>query len=336
MITSVTQIIVGFSIVAAPILLTAYLFYLREMSKSTVGRIACVALLTSMVGMQIYHWFFLQQAVEPFDHRWYVMFQLVTPPAFYFFSREVLVPGSTRSPLNLLHLLPLLASPFLPLSWIPPLAFVAGAAYSIWFAMYVFGLRRHVRRYTFELFFFCYFAVLAIVMLVLAVSAQQLGTNVFYNAYALFTGGTFVLVVATMIWFPQTLVDISDAAKLAYATSTLNGVDIVQKLAALRRSMEEEKIYQDEELNLGRVADAVELTPHQLSELINTQFGHGFSRYIREQRVAEAKRLLRMDQSASVLSIGLATGFRSQSNFYAAFREITGESPGAFRKRNDK
>lgn len=319
--------------VAAPILLVAYLFYLREMSKSTVGRVACVALLVSMLGMQTYHWVFLQQAVEPFEHRLYVMFQLVTPPAFYFFSREVLVPGSTRSPLNVLHLVPLLASPFLPLRWIPVLAFVAGAAYSAWFAMYVFGLRRHVRRYTFELFFFCFFAVLAVVMLVLAVSAQQLGTDVFYSAYALFTGVTFILVVATMIWFPQTLVDISDAAKLAYTTSTLNGVDLDHKLTALRRCMEEEKIYQDEDLNLGRVADAVELTPHQLSELINTQFGHGFSRYIREQRVSEAKRLLSTERSASVLSIGLATGFRSQSNFYAAFREIVGESPGAFRKR---
>ena len=304
------------------------------MSKSLIGRIACVALLGSMFCLQVYHWNFLQSGIDPFAHRVYVLLQLATPPSFYFFSREVLVPGSTKSPLNLLHLVPLLASPFVALNLIPPFAFVVGAAYSIWFAVYVFGLRRHVRRYAFELFFFSYFAVLAIVMLVLAASVQQIGTEVFYIAYALFTGGTFVLVVAVMIWFPQLLVDISDAAKLTYATSTLSGVDVDAKLAALRRCMDEDKVYQNENLNLGTLAEAVELTPHQLSELINTQFGHGFSRYIREERVAEAKRLLQKDHSASVLSIGLTTGFRSQSNFYVAFREITGESPGAFRKRS--
>lgn len=331
---SVVQVFVGFSFLAAPILLVAYLFFLRDMGKSLVGRIACVALLTAMFGMQAYHWLHLQGITDPFEHRLYVTLQLLTPPAFYFFSREVLVPGSTRSPFNLLHLMPLLASPLAPLKAIPVFGFIVGAGYSIWFAMYVFGLRRHVRRYTFELFFFCYFAVLAIVMLVLAVSAEQFGSGVFYSTYAVFTGATFVLVMATMIWFPETLIDISDAAKLAYATSTLKGVDIDEKLAVLKRCMDDDKIYQNENLNLNLLAEAVGLTAHQLSELINTRFGHGFSRFIREHRVAEAQRLLRSEPSASVLSIGMTCGFRSQSNFYTAFRELTGESPGAFRKRS--
>lgn len=303
------------------------------MSKSRLGRAAAIALLGCMFALQICHWQFLQSGVELFEWRGYVLLQLATPPAFFFFCREVLVPGSTQSPLHLLHAVPLAISPFIRLELIPPIAFVLGAGYSIWFAMYVFGLRRHVHRYLFELFFAVYFAVLAIVMLVLATSVKQLGPDTFYIAYALFSGSSFILIIAVMIWYPHVLVDISDAAKLAYATSTLSGVDVDTKLAALHKSMDEEKIYQNENLNLSMLAEAVELTPHQLSELINTQFGYGFSRFVREQRVAEARRLLTEDQTASVLSIGLTTGFRSQSNFYAAFREITGESPGAFRKR---
>lgn len=333
MITPVTQVVVGFSILAAPILLIAYLFYLPDTAKSRLGRAAAIALLGCMLALQIHHWLFLQSGIELFEYRSYVVLQLATPPAFFLFCREVLVPGSTSSPWHLLHLAPLAVSPFVEIEIVPPLAFVLGAGYSIWFAMYVFGLRRHVHRYLFELFFAIYFAVLAIVMLVLATSVQQIGTEVFYISYALFSGASFVLVVAVMIWYPHVLVDISDAAKLAYATSTLGGVDVDAKLAKLQKCMDDDKMYQNENLNLNMLAESVDLTAHQLSELINTRFGYGFSRYVREQRVAEARRLLMEDDTASVLSIGLTTGFRSQSNFYAAFREITGESPGAFRKR---
>lgn len=336
MITSLTLTLVGFSIVAAPILLVAYLFFLRDMGKSRLGYIACIALLLAMTGLQVYHWLFLQVGLEPFDHRTYVLLQLVTPPAFFFFSREVLVAGSTRSRLHVLHLVPLATGPFLPLAWIPPISFILGAGYSAWFAMFVFGLRRHVHRYLFELSFFCYFAVLAIVMLVLATSARTLGNDVFYIAYALFTGASFVLVTAAMIWFPEILTDMSDAARLAYTSSTLNSVDVDARLADLKRLMNDDRLYENEDLSLSILAEAIGLSPHQLSELINTHFGYGFSRYVREFRIGAARRLLREDPSASVLSISLATGFRSQSNFYSAFQEITGMPPGAWRKHHDE
>jgi len=74
------------------------------------------------------------------------------------------------------------------------------------------------------------------------------------------------------------------------------------------------------------------LSQHQLSELINTEFRQGFSRYIREQRIEDAKQLLVTEPEASVLSIGLTVGFSTQSNFYAAFREIVGMAPGQYRK----
>lgn len=332
MIASLALILVGFSIVAAPILLVAYLFFLRDMGKSRLGYIACIALLLTMTGLQIYHWLFLQTSLEPFDHRAYVLLQLVAPPAFFFFGREVLVAGSTRSRWHLLHLLPLLAGPFLPLAWVPTVAFVLGAGYSVWFALFVSGLRRHVHRYLFELFFFCYFAALAITMLVLATASRTLGSEVFYLAYALFTGASFVLVAAAMIWFPEILDDMTDAARMAYASSTLNGVDIAAKLEVLDKTMSKDKLFENENLSLAMLAGVVELSPHQLSELINSQFGYGFSHYIRKHRIDEAKRLLLEEPSASVLSVSLATGFRSQSNFYAAFRELTGMAPGNWRK----
>src|SRR5690606_5142405 len=101
----------------------------------------------------------------------------------------------------------------------------------------------------------------------------------------------------------------------------------------LKQLLEQEHIYRDENLSLATLAELLGISSHQTSELINTQFDQGFSRLIRHYRVEEARRQLIDEPRASVLSIGLAAGFSSQSNFYAAFREITGETPGQFRKR---
>ncbi len=107
----------------------------------------------------------------------------------------------------------------------------------------------------------------------------------------------------------------------------------MHSISRLNVLMKDERVYTNDALNLAMLAGMLDLGAHQLSELINTQFGVGFSRFVREHRVAEACRVLLAEPQASVLSVGLSVGFTSQSNFYAAFREITGEVPGQYRKR---
>ena len=41
---------------------------------------------------------------------------------------------------------------------------------------------------------------------------------------------------------------------------------------------EDEHLYRDEDLGLAKLARRVELTPHQLSELLNVRFGEGHPR----------------------------------------------------------
>lgn len=100
--------------------------------------------------------------------------------------------------------------------------------------------------------------------------------------------------------------------------------------------MSTDRIYMDSELSLPNLAESLALSPHQLSELLNTKLGKSFSRYVRELRVSAARNMLCNEPSASVLSVGLSVGFTSQSNFYEAFREIEGMTPGQFRKLHAK
>src|SRR5690606_40645634 len=87
-------------------------------------------------------------------------------------------------------------------------------------------------------------------------------------------------------------------------------------------------LYRDENLSLSRLAELVGLNAHQLSELINTHFQLGFSRLLRQHRVAAARRMLVAEPRASVLSVGLSVGFGSQSTFYVAFKDEDGMAPG--------
>jgi AraC-like DNA-binding protein len=154
----------------------------------------------------------------------------------------------------------------------------------------------------------------------------------FVISYSLLIGLAFFAAILTLLWFPSITADVSEAVQAAYAESTLKNIDKSAVLAKLQKLMKNDRLYTLETLNLTLLAEQLELSPHQLSELINTEFQQGFSRYIRQQRVDEAKRLLIAEPDASVLSIGLSVGFNSQSNFYAAFRDIVGMPPAQYRK----
>jgi len=234
---------------------------------------------------------------------------------------------------ELLNLLPPLLGFVLPVRVAAPIVFLIGVGYAFWFARYIYRMRGQRRRFRLEMFFFGLFAVLALVILLLGLSIPYIDHSLFFLSYANFIGISLFLVVAALIIFPDMLSDIADAAQLAYAKSTLNDVDVAASVARLEALMRDDKIFQNEKLSLPLLAETMELSSHQLSELINTQFGCGFSRYVRQHRIAEAKRLLREDHRSSVLAISLMTGFSSQSNFYAAFKEMTGEAPGNYRKR---
>ena len=99
--------------------------------------------------------------------------------------------------------------------------------------------------------------------------------------------------------------------------------------------MHVDKLYQQNNLDLQTMAGELHLSSHQLSELINTKLDMSFSRYLRVQRINASKTLLIEQPKASVLSIGMEVGFSSQSNYYEAFKELTGSTPGKFRKNQN-
>jgi AraC-like DNA-binding protein len=209
-----------------------------------------------------------------------------------------------------------------------------GAGYLLWLARSLWSLRAERSEFRLEMVLLGTVFAIALGVSVLGLAQASLPDKLFFSLYASAIGLAFLLVQIALNVRPQLSAEVQETAlaSAAYTSSTLVNVDSDAVLNRLTTFMQTEKLYIEPDLTLPLLAERLELRPHQLSELINTQLGKGFSRYLREQRVAAAATMLCAEPSASVLSVGMSVGFSSQSNFYQAFREIEGMTPGQYRK----
>ena len=92
-----------------------------------------------------------------------------------------------------------------------------------------------------------------------------------------------------------------------------------------------QKRYKQPKLKLEQVAEAMELTPHQLSQLLNDNVGKRFSEFINEYRIQEACKIIKSNTPLSLEGVGFEVGFSSKSTFYATFKKVTGTTPAQYK-----
>ncbi len=96
--------------------------------------------------------------------------------------------------------------------------------------------------------------------------------------------------------------------------------------------MEERKPYLENGITLPQLANIVDCSPNNLSQVINDGFGKSFFDFINEYRIAYAKQQLQRSERQAVLQIAMDTGFNSKSAFYSAFKKEMGMTPSQYRK----
>lgn len=328
-----TILLIGFSVFSA-LLLGIVHFRCDNYKGQAFAQAMGITLLGILAGLQLAHFFWLQYGLDGIHSPYYQVLLFAVAPAFYLFSNPLLQAQTERTLPQTLHLLPVLAAPFLDFKLALPLAFALGAGYLLWLARSVYALRKQRSRFRLELGILSVVFVTALITLLFGLGLPRLPENLFFMLYASAIGFAFLLVSIVLGLAPQLSTDVSEAAREIYAVSTLHHIDCDAMLAEVEGLMRKHALFRNPDLDLPTLAGQIGLTSHQLSELINTRLGKGFSRYVREFRVAAAQELLLTRPSASVLSVGMSVGFTSQSNFYEAFREITGMTPGQYRKIN--
>lgn len=326
--------VAGFSIVIGALLFLTYVGFLEIPSKSLHSIASCAVLLAALATLQAGHLAYFAGGAEPLHTLSYKIALFLAPASFYFFGRWAVLPNEPFRPLLLLHLPPI-ALPFMVrLEIALPILFSFGTGYSLWLGNLVYGLKAQRKQFRFEFFYFAVMSALALVVLVLGFSIPYIDHSYFYHFYCNAIGAAFAIMVVALIAYPDLIADLTEAARIRYGVSTLRDLNVEALSAKLDALMSDPEVYQNEKLSLASLASQLGISAHQLSELVNTHLGMGFSRYVRERRVAAARKLLIGAPSQSILTVGMDTGFRSQSSFYAAFKEVTGQSPGDYRKAN--
>jgi AraC-like DNA-binding protein len=129
---------------------------------------------------------------------------------------------------------------------------------------------------------------------------------------------------------PAAEADVSDKSADSAPDTDTDQAELMQQLTTL---LVDDRLYEDTELNLQRLARKAGVPARQVSRAVNRHAGLNVSQWVNEARIRAACALLRQSD-ATVLEIMQKVGFATKSNFNREFRRITGASPSAWRVEN--
>ncbi len=124
----------------------------------------------------------------------------------------------------------------------------------------------------------------------------------------------------------------SAAVNAKYQNSALdeNAVSLIYKeLVAL---LDEKKPYTNPDLNLGELANMLNVHPNHLSQVINSITNKSFYDLINERRIQEFLHRVTLPENKkyTLLSLAFECGFNSKASFNRNFKKIVGKSPSDY------
>lgn len=124
------------------------------------------------------------------------------------------------------------------------------------------------------------------------------------------------------------------AAAARYARSPVDRGRLETIFADLKAALEADDLYRRPNLSLADLTQFSGVSTHLASQALSEVGQTTFAELLARRRVAEAKRLLSLDENRDVAvePIGMEAGFRSRSAFYAAFGAETGVTPAQYRR----
>ncbi len=213
-----------------------------------------------------------------------------------------------------------------------------GTAHSVVYLLYLIHLYLRLQRsYSIE-----YARPALIMFLAPVVGALVMLIGFFTKSKALMHGAADVYTLAIVLAFfysvhyPNFFATLrEELQKKRYEHTRLDGIDLEKIQEQLTELMEKQKVYLDPDLRLSMLADELNISPHQLSRILNESYRMNFNEFINMFRIKEASRLLTDQPQRTVISIAFEVGFNTKSAFNKQFLKFTGSTPAVFRKNSD-
>lgn len=118
-----------------------------------------------------------------------------------------------------------------------------------------------------------------------------------------------------------------------YQTSSLTESASASIKRGMERLLQEDQVFKENELRLADLAAYLDVSYHQLSQVINEHYGVNFFELINKYRVEHVKLLL-ADPAHShytIIQIAYEAGFNNKASFNRYFKKEIGMTPSAFR-----
>ncbi len=291
---------------------------------------------------------------------------LLFNPAFYLYITSLVKPSFRLKWMQLLHLVPfvffeviayIIKEPYTLRTYFSPdsslwYRYMFGAASSISWLVYnsysAFIVFRHRKSLENE------FSNIE--------SQQKLGwllfIVVFYNVYCVFTAVTSIMAIYLSLNFPLPHLYNYSALLLLiyilgfyglqqgiifkpifedndgkYSKSPLSNARKAVIKRQLIKYFREEQPYLDANLNMNALSTYLNVRKHYLTEVLNTEIGKNFFRFVNEYRVEAVKKQLADPKNIySIEAIGYECGFSSKSSFFTVFKKLTGQTPMQYKK----
>lgn len=140
----------------------------------------------------------------------------------------------------------------------------------------------------------------------------------------------FVLSLSALRHPARYLAEIAVSENVRYASSRVRPETLAIWRERLQQLMHDERPYLINDLSLADLAAKLDISTHNLSQLLNKELGLTFYDFINQARVRHACELLG-NSGSTVLEVAFASGFNNKASFYTAFRQQMDTTPSAYR-----
>ncbi len=150
---------------------------------------------------------------------------------------------------------------------------------------------------------------------------------------ALYFSLIIYFVVFTLLYRRKTN-DLSSFSVQKYVDKKLDYEEAQLITRKLNKVIPEKELFKNPNLKVSDLAKEINVSGHQLSQLLNDNIGKNFTLFINEYRINEACKILSENKNLTIDAVADEVGFNAKSTFFATFKKLKGVTPSVYQQSN--